>query len=95
MATNEERRKLLGVRCPHCLAAPGERCSVPTSRGTSGPDGERRMTRRLIRTLDGGAHNARWQAALGRDAQVDVEGLRATGHLPREPVAAGGVERPW
>ena len=69
MATRQDIDALLAVVCPHCGATTGEFCSVRDRRND-----EQRGTRRFkpipISTLDGGCHDARWRAALGRAASV-------------------------
>lgn len=107
MATIEERQKLLAIMCPHCHAAAGEPCGVaggPLPLDAEG--GRRRRTRRPVTTLDGGCHDARWQAALNRPAPVLVSAPRL-GELrgrpsspPEETPLAGPApvlvgERPW
>lgn len=98
MATREQLDKLMAVACPWCRAAIKEEC-------TTGPPGKQR----LITTLDGGCHDARWQVALGTSAPVVMDRERAVsvplvapaGPAEREPVtvgaAVGGVlpDRPW
>lgn len=96
MATHEERRALLAVTCPWCGAEPGAICFIPVRARTATERSKPRQT--AVRSLDGGCHNARWQAALSRDAKVIVTALpetRSSRAAGREPVAAGGVERPW
>lgn len=76
MATPAERNELLAIACPHCDAWPGARCTTSFAhRRKTSRDDEARM-RRVVhppRTLDGGFHDARWQAALGRSAAVVAE----------------------
>lgn len=94
MATPEEHRALLAVTCPHCGAEAGTRCFVPVGARTH--TDRARARRAPVRTLDGGAHNARWQKALGRDAAVIPEALPPTRTSPHRVLApAGAVERPW
>lgn len=105
MATNEERQRLLAVTCPHCRAGVGEPCVVaggPQPLDSEG--GRRRRQLRLITTLDGGCHDARWQAALNRPAPVlpssprlgELRGRPSPPETPQAgpaPVLVG--ERPW
>lgn len=99
VASREQLRALLAVSCPWCHAAAGEACSTMGQR-RDGTEGPRRTNRRLIRTLDGGCHDARWLRALGEPAPVRVE-VVAQEHPPRygeaqEPVLIGApAERPW
>lgn len=71
MATTEERQALLAVSCPWCGVAPGEECRTSLIRQHQSAV-TRRSRVRPISTLDGGAHDARWQRALGRSADVVV-----------------------
>ena len=100
MATHDERRALLSVACPWCRAGVGVACRVVRGGRAYRDDDDpleverRQRQRRPIRvtTLEGMAHGARWQAARGREPEVNAEAVAAH----REPVAAGGVsERPW
>jgi hypothetical protein len=108
VATIEERQRLLAVMCPHCHAAPGEPCGVTSAiRPLDGEGGRRKQRRLSITTLDGGAHDARWQAALGRPAPVLASAprlgeLRGRSFSPPQdetpqagpaPLLAG--DRPW
>lgn len=100
MATVEQRRKLLAETCPFCGAKPGQMCS------RSGPRGKRYV----VATLDGNAHDARWQkAGLGPAPVVTAaveqyRGAPTRERMPdadpdREPVTVGdamaGLDRPW
>jgi hypothetical protein len=60
MATPRQLESLLSVTCPWCGAEPGKRCHVRAS------------SKRPLRptTLDGEAHDARWQVALSMPAPV-------------------------
>lgn len=70
MATVDERTALMTVTCPHCGAGPLQACfTLGRSHG--------RDVRLPITTLDGGSHDARWRAALGRSAPVIVERVPA------------------
>lgn len=69
MATKEQRDRLLAVACPWCGASINEECTVASVRAN--------RTVRRITTLDGGAHDARWQAALNRAAPVLGQAVRA------------------
>lgn len=91
MATLEQRRQLLAVPCPWCRAGVKQEC---TSNG------------RPITTLDGGAHDARWRAALGVDAAVvsaavaeragdGLELASGVGGQDPQPLALAVAERPW
>ena len=104
MATRAEIDALLKVACPHCGAAPDEWCSV-RDRTADKHRGTRRFRPIPVTTLDGGCHDARWRAAVGRSAAVIVSD--ALGHQTpspdpadaslapfRDPVAVG-VDRPW
>lgn len=102
MVTSEERATLLSHVCPWCSATVGEECYV---RETGHTLAHRRGTsaRVPITTLDGGFHDARHRAALGRPARVTyVPSPTDTPERPTEaeegpgrvPVAVGG-ERPW
>lgn len=87
MATIEQRKALLAVVCPWCRAAVGERCSVRASGSQDTAGGSRRGPARPVIAFDAGAHDARWQAALGLAAPVNVEVLsevhgRAVGVTP-------------
>lgn len=76
MATPEERRALLAIACPHCDAWAGSLCTTSFAhrhRRFHDDDEFRRRVVRPPRTLDGGFHDARWQAALGRSAAVVAE----------------------
>lgn len=70
--------------------------------------GRQGKPRPLIHSLDGGAHDARWRAAMGEGAAVVLpeahsggSGSPAATPAPasptREPVSVGAViaERPW
>jgi hypothetical protein len=73
MATADERRALLAIACPHCDAWPGSLCTTSFAHRRRKFRDDEPMTRRVVRpprTLDGGFHDARWQAALGRSAEV-------------------------
>lgn len=93
MVTPREREKLLGTPCPWCKARVGEDCRTASKRHLP------------ITTLDGGCHDARWQAALGQAARVvmpDEKGRRVIVEPPaaapeREPVMVGVAlaDRPW
>jgi len=65
MATTAERTALLAVTCTHCGAGTGDACYKLSRR-------HGRDVRLPITTLDGGSHDARWVAALGRGAPVLV-----------------------
>lgn len=108
MATVEERAALLATTCPHCHAATGELCSAPIGgRPLDSQGGKRRALRAPITTLDGGCHDARWLAAVGRPAPV-LQAVVAELHPHTSPsvplpaqsastpdlVSAGG-DRPW
>lgn len=110
MATTEQRHALLAITCPWCHAAPSEFCSRPAGHNErDAEDGVRRRARLPISTLDGGCHDARWQAAGLGSAPVLTEVVadmlqsaeRATGRPragARAPVPAAAVvggERPW
>jgi len=102
MATHEQRAALLAVPCTWCGASPGEPCSV---RRPSAPDedGITRSRPRAVTTLDGGAHERRWQTALGVSAPVLAPAVaerteRPVSLLPDPepvPVGSGAGERPW
>jgi hypothetical protein len=64
MATAEQRAALLRIECPWCGAGPGTPCRVRALMG------RKRGGQNRISTLDGGCHDARWQAALGVSAPV-------------------------
>jgi hypothetical protein len=87
-----QRRRLLVIPCPHCGARAGELCFVPTGHG----DGDRRTrvrSRLPVRSLAGGCHDARWQAADLGPAPVVPEVVAA---VPRRTTASTAVmERPW
>jgi hypothetical protein len=110
MATVEQRRALLGITCSWCHAAPGEFCTRPDGHNTrDSQDGLRRRAGLPISTLDGGCHDARWQAAgLGtapvltavvdslRQAPVPGHGRPRSGPADRTPApAVAGGDRPW
>lgn len=59
MATREERKSLLAVRCNWCGAEPGEECFTQVGK-----------FRRPITTLDGAAHETRWLTALSHEAST-------------------------
>lgn len=106
MATSVERQKLLAISCPWCHAAPGELCSKPVTRAVDTEGGQRKARRVPITTLDGGCHDARWQAAGMGPAPVIVERLAALQERDEAPasrgpapvpqlVGAGPDDRPW
>lgn len=110
MATADQRNALLAITCTWCHAAPGEFCTRPDGHNTrDSQDGLRRRSGLPISTLDGGCHDARWQAAgLGtapvltavvdslRQAPVPGGGRPRSRTPDRSPaVAVGGGERPW
>lgn len=85
MATLEERDQLLAVACTWCGAAPREECTVKGLRELRVPS-----------TLDGGCHDARWRAAMGREARVVPAAVDVRRPVEdTEPVLVGAVERPW
>ena len=100
MATADEMRALMSVACPWCGAKPGVKCFV-----------RMRNRRSVPSTLDGEAHDARWQRALGVDARVlssQVEKITGrdqvrtpdpvpVGAVVGEPVLVGAAleDRPW
>lgn len=103
MATAREIRALLDVACPHCGAGVGSACRVRVHR-------RGRMVTLPITTLDGGSHDARWQAALGIPAPVRADRVAERRVAPSPRMARGGVavldpptqeahdeptERPW
>ena len=99
MATTDQRRALLAIPCSWCQAAPGEFCSrpAPGHNERDVEDGVRRKTRLPISTLDGGCHDARWQAAGLGTAPVLGEVVAELVERPipgRVPVSAG-ADRPW
>lgn len=79
MATPDERRALLAIACPHCDAWAGSLCTISFAhrRKRFRDDEPQRRVVRPPRTLDGGFHDARWQAALGRSADVVGERVAA------------------
>src|SRR5262245_9114658 len=104
MATQAEVKALLGVACPWCEAGIGVRCNVRSG----GRTGSVRAVRAALTlsTLDGGCHDARWQAALGLGARVIAEAVAEARRDPRkeQPVdleqpgsatATAVLERPW
>lgn len=106
MATPDQRAALLAITCPWCSAPPGETCSMPAPGSRASRDqegGVRRAQRIPISTLDGGCHDARWQAAGLGSAPVRLDALADLHTVaPRrvqEPAvaAAGGSagDRPW
>lgn len=106
MATIEQRQKLLGIPCPHCRAATGEACTASVQpQNLDAEGGRRRQRRRPLTVLDGGCHEARWQAALGIPAPVvssapRLAELRGRPADPPREVVAGPApvlvgERPW
>jgi hypothetical protein len=110
MATVEQRIALLAITCSWCHSAPGEFCTRPAGRNSvDSQDGVRRQVGLPISTLDGGCHDARWQAAgLGsapvltevvaalRETAIQPAGRPRTGARAPAPAAAmAGGERPW
>lgn len=101
MATSEQRTHLLAVACPWCKAAPGEVCTVAGRvQGDPRTERGRRGRQAGISTLDGGCHDARWQAAgLGAAAVVTerVAQLHNRGEGQLVPAFAGAAptDRPW
>lgn len=98
MATSEQRRRLLAGPCPYCGAGTAELCSVarPARRDQEG--GVRRIESRPITTLDGGCHDARWQAAGLGPAPVlpaAVQEIHARPARTDGPVPVMAGERPW
>lgn len=87
MATAQEMRALLATPCPHCGAVSGSTCRVK-ARGRKG-----QVLWLPITTLDGGCHDARWQAALGRPAAVrsDVVAARHPRRVAPSPRMARGT----
>jgi len=102
MATPAEMAALLAVTCPWCQAAPGHKCQARTSGRTSTLATRLALT---LTTLDGGCHDARWQAALGRGAAVIADAVAEarrkpdtdeTREVPTSTATATAVlERPW
>lgn len=86
MVTQEQREALLSVPCPWCHAGVRELCHVRLSRPLDTEGGRRKPRVRLLTSLDGGSHDARWQAALGLEAPVLAHVVQ------RVKVPA---ERPW
>lgn len=102
MATPEQRRALLAVACPWCRAGVGEPCGLRSREDTDTEGGRRTRPVRRVTTLDGGCHDARWNAALGTAARVLPAVVAAKVERPAAPaeddrvlVGAGPPERPW
>ena len=96
MATTEQRQALLSVTCPWCLAPVGEVCTLRGRVQVDSEGAKRRRTPRVLTTLDGGCHDARWRKALGVEAPVIREAVLETQAVaPSLLVGAGAVERPW
>lgn len=96
MATNAQRQALLAVPCGWCGATPGQPCHVRQAALIDGEGGQRRRGVRLLTTLDGGAHDARWRRALEQSAPVVTAAVAE--RLDREVaelVPAAPVDRPW
>ena len=96
MATPEQRHTLLAVGCPWCGAAPGEACQR-ASRGRSRRDtegGVRKGRPLPVTVLDGGAHDARWQAAGLGSAPVVTARVREL-HPPAARPEPAATARPW
>lgn len=72
MATIEERKALLAVPCPWCGAGSNSECVSASTHNLPTGHTPRRVRHLRVTTLDGGCHDARWQAALGRGAKVLV-----------------------
>lgn len=94
MATTEQRQALLRIGCPWCQAAPGEVCSRGRSSRRDTEGGVRRSRPLPVSTLDGGMHDARWQAAGLGSAPVITARVRELHPVAAAP-AASAVERPW
>lgn len=99
MATRDQVRSLLATPCPWCAAGVNELCSTAGHRNETAV-GSRRSERRMIRTLDGGCHDARWQRALGQAAPVLAAVVVEEHSRPQaegaEPELVGAVDqRPW
>jgi hypothetical protein len=102
MATAAQRQALLAIPCPHCSASVGEMCGVARVTPRDGEGGKRRERSRPLTTLDGGCHDARWQAAGLGAARVLTEALAEAQQRPVSAVAAPQAaelvtvgERPW
>lgn len=76
MATSQERRALLSITCPWCGTGPGAECVAASVHRLPPGMKPRRVRPARVRSLDGGCHDARWQAALGRGAKVLTGGLQ-------------------
>lgn len=99
MASATDRAALLAVSCSWCGAAPGEECRVRGT-GTESAKGTRRYSPLYLTTLDGGAHDARWQTALSRPAEVITAAVPhpapvSTGESNLASVGASTEDRPW
>lgn len=95
MATAAQRTSLLAHTCPHCGAGVGEGCTVARPARRDAEGGLRVTSGRPITTLDGGCHDARWQAAGLGTAPVLTDVVRERHARPQalpSPVPAG---RPW
>ena len=95
MATSEERAALLAVSCRWCSAKLGEECHAVTT-GRAARTQRRHDVRRPITTLDGAAHSARWEDALGRSAPV-LPAMVEARQEPTQRVSGATLteDRPW
>jgi len=89
MATRQQVAALMAVACPFCGSAAGEPCGRKVKGGVIRPH-----------TLDGEAHDARWQRANLGGASVlsgKVVERRAPRQTPEQVLVASGavIERPW
>lgn len=99
MATAAQRTALLSITCPWCQVGPGQVCVRGRHASIDQEGGLRRKRPQPVTVLDGGCHDARWQAAGLGTAPVVTERLRElhpVGAAPqRAAEPAPDDDRPW
>ena len=95
MATPEQRRTLLATACPWCHAQPGNVCTRGRGGKRDVEGGVRKQRPLLVTTLDGGCHDARWQAAGLGTAPVVAERVRELHPVAAGPPVGPVADRPW